>query len=326
MEEHVARLRVGFILTHRFTLTAYAGFVDALRLAADDGDRSQQRFCQWEILGDRKVPSESSCGAWVMPTLEMNRPDDFHYLVVVGGLLHGGQQVPQRAYAFLREAARRGVPLIGLCTGSFVLARAGLMGDYLACVSWFHRLDFEAAFPRCRATSSQKFIIDRDRLTCAGGTSVVPLAAAVIERSIGRPSAVKALRILIEELPQPSRMLQPEAALSRPSTDATVHKAMLLIEQELSKDSSIDELSSYLGIGRRQLERKFRQDIGLAPAEYRQKLRLKHGVSLLQHTDLGIMEIALQCGFQNSASFARATRSAFGLSPTALRREGTAKD
>lgn len=313
---------IGFLLLPQFTLTAFAGFVDALRLAADEGDRSRQRRCRWEILGQPGQHVTSSCGAVVAPTAPRDDPGAYDHLVVVGGLLHGGQKVPPGTEAFLREAAARGVKLVGLCTGSFVLARAGLLDGHVACVSWFHREEFEAEFPDCRVVSNQMFVVDRDRLTCAGGTSVVHLAAYLIERHIGRASAVKALRIMIEEQPLPSRTLQPEAVLSVRSRDELVHKAMLLIEQHLNDTSDVEDLCDTLGIGRRQLERRFRGDIGMSPAEYRQKLRLERGRWLLLNTDLAVTDIALQCGFQSSASFARTVRKAFGTTPMSLRAGG----
>lgn len=312
-------LRVGFLLTPHFTLTAFAGFVDALRLAADEGDRSRPLRVRWAVLDTGHGPVPSSCGASVVPTAPLESAQDHDYLVVVGGLLHGGQKVPARLTTFLREAAAAGVKLVGLCTGSFVLARAGLLDGHVACVSWFHREDFEAEFPECRIVSNQMFVVDRDRLTCAGGTSVVHLAAHVIERSIGRSAAVKALRIMIEEQPLPSRTLQPEEVLSVRSTDSTVHKAMLLLEQQLHSSATIDELCQPLGISRRQLERRFQQDVGLSPAEYRQRLRLERGRWLLQNSDLDITAVSLECGFQNSASFARVVRKALGMTPREVR-------
>lgn len=318
------KLRVGFLLAPRFTLTAFAGFVDALRLAADEGDRSRPLLASWAVLDATQGPVSSSCGASVAPTAPLDSPQDYDYIVVVGGLLHGGQRVPARLTAFLREAATAGVKLVGLCTGSFVLARAGLLEGHLACVSWFHREEFAAEFPDCRIVSNQMFVADRDRLTCAGGTSVVHLAAHIIERTIGRASAVKALRIMIEEQPMPSRTLQPEEVVSVRSTDTVVHKAMLLIEQQLQSPEPIDGLCEPLGIGRRQLERRFQRDVGLSPAEYRNRLRLDRARWLLQNTDLDVTEVSFECGFQDGASFSRFVRKALGMSPRELRQVGRA--
>jgi transcriptional regulator GlxA family with amidase domain len=313
------KLRIGFLLTPRFTLTAFAGFVDALRLAADEGDRSRPLLARWAVLDATDGPVVSSCGATVTPDAPLQSPEHYDYVVVVGGLLHGGQRVPARLTAFVREAAAAGVKLVGLCTGSFVLARAGLLDGHVACVSWFHREEFAAEFPECRVVSNQMFVVDRDRLTCAGGTSVVHLAAHIIERTIGRASAVKALRIMIEEQPLPSRTLQPEQVLSVRSTDTVVHKAMLLLEQQLHSSATIDELCEPLGIGRRQLERRFQKDVGLSPADYRQRLRMERARWLLQNTDLEVTEVSLECGFQDSANFARVVRKALGLSPREVR-------
>ena len=324
-EQTVPPLRVGFLLAPRFTLTAFAGFVDALRLAADDGDRSRPRFCRWEILGT-EGPLVSSCGATVAPTASMETPESYDYLVIVGGLLHGGQQIPDSMYAFLRDAAAKRVPLVGLCTGSFVLARAGLLDEHLTCVSWFHREAFAAEFARLRILSNQMFVVDRDRLTCAGGTSVVHLAAYLIEKAIGRASAVKALRIMIEEQPLPSRTLQPEEVLSERSTDTVVRKAMLLLEQQLHSSQPIEQLCEPLGIGRRQLERRFRRDVGLSPAGYRQRLRMERARWLLQNTDLEVTEVAFECGFHDNTHFARVVRRLLGTTPSHVRAAGkTAK-
>lgn len=327
VQEHVktqAKLRIGFLLAPRFTLTAFAGFVDAFRLAADDGDLSRPVLVQWSILDTMNGPIVSSCGASINPNTPLEAPENYDYVVVVGGLLHGGQKVSPAAQAFLQRAAAKRVKLIGLCTGSFVLARAGLLDGYLSCVSWFHRTEFENAFPSCRVISNQMYVVDRDRLTCAGGTSVVHLAGYIIERTLGRPSAVKALRILIEEQPMPSRTLQPEQIMSVRSTDSVVHKAMLVLEQQLHTPVHIDELCKTLNIGRRQLERRFQQDVGLSPSAYRQRLRLERANWLLTNTDLEVIAIALECGFQNSTSFARLVRQFLGDSPLAIRKAARA--
>src|SRR5262249_3325123 len=148
----------------------------------DDGDRSRQIDCSWEVLGNEDELIVSSCGVHVKPWGEMSNPARFDYIVVVGGIMHGGQKVIRGTNTFLRSAARAGVPLIGLCTGPFVLARAGLLKGYEACVSWFHKEEFADEFPDHSVNSSRLFIVDRDRITCAGGTSVVHLAAHLIER------------------------------------------------------------------------------------------------------------------------------------------------
>jgi transcriptional regulator GlxA family with amidase domain len=315
----VPSLRVGFILLPRFTLTAFAGFVDALRLAADEGDRSRQLRCTWAVMGQKGELVESSCGVKVVTSHDFTALEDFDYIVVVGGVMHGGQKVPRAAVTFLRRAADAGLKIVGLCTGSFALARAGLLDGHLACVSWFHREDFLREFPKCKVVSDQMYVADRNRLTCAGGTSVVHLAAYIIERAVDRASAVRALRIMIERQPLPPRTLQPEPVLSETGRDTVVRKAMLLLEQNLAAPVRIMNLARTLQIGRRQLERRFLTDIGLTPTDYRQRLRMERARWLLENTDLQVAEIASECGFHSSAHFGRVIRQTFKCAPLQLR-------
>jgi transcriptional regulator GlxA family with amidase domain len=318
-------LRVGFVLTPRFTLTAFAGFVDALRLAADEGDRSRQINCEWTILGTPGTAIQSSCGAPVMPLERMENPQRFDYIVVVGGLLHGGQKVPAETYAFLRAAAQAGVALAGLCTGSFVLARAGLLDGYVACVSWYHRDDFIREFPGLRLISNRMFIADRDRLTCAGGTSVVHLAAHLIEKHCGRAYATKSLRIMIEDQPLPANTPQPEAVVTQQARDGLVRRAMLLIEQNLSQPDSLASISGALGISARQLQRRFTGDVGMTPREYRLRLRLERAKWLVQNTNLSLTDVGIECGFGDCSHFSRVFTSRFRTQPSRFRQSARSR-
>lgn len=84
------------------------------------------------------------------------------------------------------------MPLVGVCTGTFALHRAGLMQGYRACVSWFHHADFLERFDGLEPVSDQIFVVDRDRLTCSGGVSSAHLAAFIVERHLGRARASRA--------------------------------------------------------------------------------------------------------------------------------------
>ena len=318
------KIKVAFVLTPRFTLTAFAGFVDVLRLAADEGDRSRQVECQWTVLGQPGESIVSSSGAEVRAWEPLEKPERFDYIVVVGGLLHQGQKVAQPVYSFLKAAAKAGVPLVGLCTGSFVLARAGLLNGYVTCVSWFHRDDFTREFPRLRLVTNQMYMVDRDRMTCAGGTSVVHLAAHLIEKHCGRAFANKSLRILLEDQPLPSNTPQPEAEVARKAQDWFVRRAMLLIEQKLSQPEPINEVVRELGIGIRQLERRFFADVGMTMREYRSQLRLARARWMIENTDLSLTDIGLECGFGGCSHFSRAFNARFRMRPSAVRRHSQA--
>src|SRR6202167_6235545 len=115
---HVARtpLRVGVILADHFTLSAFAVFIDHLRLAADEGDRSRPMHVQWWVMARQRESVLASCGVMIEPTSEFLAPAALDYLVVIGGILHAGPQIDEVTTRYLREVAAARVPLIGVCT------------------------------------------------------------------------------------------------------------------------------------------------------------------------------------------------------------------
>ncbi len=322
MNATVAKLRVGFVLTPRFTLTAFSGFVDTLRLAADEDDRSRPIECTWSILGARNESVTSSCGVEVRTWEAMREPARFDYVVVVGGLMHGGQEVPAGIEPFLSEAVATGVPLIGLCTGCFVLARCGFLDGYTTCVSWFHRDEFMMEFPHLKLISNRLYVADRDRLTCAGGTSVVHLAARLVTRHQSKAVAEQSLRIMIEDHPLPGDTPQPEQVITRTAHDLIVKRAMLLIEQNLSGSNDLGALSDLTGISSRQLQRRFLADIGISAKDYRARLRLSRAKWLVEHTQMSLFEVSFECGFADGAHLSRSFRRHFGAPPSQMRKRG----
>lgn len=162
---------MAFVLAPQFTLLAFSTFVDTLRLAADEGDRSRPIRCAWSVLSHNMRPVRSSCSVAVVPTAELDDSRKHDYVVVVGSLLDG-PPVPGALLDYLRLVARCQVPLVGVCTGTFVLAQLGLLQDRRCCVSWFHYAQLEARVPDLHCSSDELFIVDQDRLTCAGGTPV----------------------------------------------------------------------------------------------------------------------------------------------------------
>ena len=314
-----ARLSIGFILARRFTLCAFANFVDVLRLAADEGDRSRQILCEWTVLSDTMSPLASSCGVVIQPHERLGDPGKFDYLVVVGGLMDEIPNLSPEYSRYLRQAATLGVPLVGVCTGAFILHRAGLMDGYRCCVSWFHHDDFLEQFDGLKPVSDQIFVVDRNRLTCSGGASSAHLAAYLVEKHVGRAQARKSLHIMIIDDAERAETPQPGIPLDLHTDDPMVKKALLLMQQNIDTPIAIDELSRRLGASRRQLERHFQRTIGMAPTLAYKIMRLEYAEFLLRHTQHSVTEIATSTGFCDSSHFIRAFRERRSMTPMAFR-------
>jgi transcriptional regulator GlxA family with amidase domain len=311
-------LRVGFVLCPDFTLVAFSAFVDTLRLAADEGDRSRPIHCRWDVLSHDLGTVRSSAGIEIKPTRVFCDPSEYDYVVTVGGLLHG-QRCSRQQGDFLRRAAAQGVPLVGLCTGSFVLARLGLMEGVRCCVSWFHHEAFTDEFPDLPSTSEDLYVVENDRLTCAGGTSVVHLASHIIESFSGKARAEKALRILIENDIEPDTALQPAPLYSERTKDARIRRAMLLIERSIENPISCEFIARQSHLSVRQLERLFKTELGISPIAYAERLRMERAHELLSNSREPLHQIAIRCGYKNHSHFSVRFKRAYGVSPSVLR-------
>jgi transcriptional regulator GlxA family with amidase domain len=314
-------LRVGFILLPHFTLLPFAGFIDALRLAADEGDQSRQINCQWTVMGYGLTEVASSCGVSVRPWETFRNPADFDYIVVVGGLLHQGTFASEPVIDYLRWADAQHVPLVGLCTGSFALIRAGLMHGRRCCVSWFHYRDLQDELTDVIPVADQLYVDDGDRITCAGGSAATDLAAVLIERHLGRQWARKSLRILALDRARPANTPQPLPANDKHLLveEGRVRRALLIMEQNMARPLTTDAIAGRLNLSKRQLERLFARETGQSLQRLYRSMRLEYGRWLLQGRDNSITTIADECGFADTAHFSRAFRAEFGMAPSEAR-------
>jgi transcriptional regulator GlxA family with amidase domain len=313
------RLRVGFIALKNFTLLPFAGFIDVLRLATDDGDLSRQRACRWSVMSSGGAPLRASCGTVVLADSAFNNPREFDYIVVVGGLLHESPQSDRATDQYLRRAAEAGVPLVGLCTAVFTLVRLGLMSGRRCCVSWYHYWDMKNAFPDVTPIADRLFVVDGPRITCAGGTGAVDLAAWIVTRRLGRSVADKALHILIADRARPADAPQPHVIVDRQARDPRLEDALEFIEQNLAQPPSVDDIADRVGLSRRQLERIFRGEFGVSPWKYSLGRRLRQGHLLLTRTERSVTDIAHECGFADASHFSRHVRTTFGTTPKTVR-------
>jgi transcriptional regulator GlxA family with amidase domain len=158
--KHAPDLSVGFVLTPNYTWLPVAAFIDAMRLAGDEGDRSRRIACNWTVMTEDAAPVMACCGLQISPCQPFVDPTSFDYIAVTGGPLHLARDDEPAVTAYLRRAAMLRVPLIGLGAGSFVLARAGLMEGRRCCVNWYVLDEFKERFPALMPIADQLFLVD----------------------------------------------------------------------------------------------------------------------------------------------------------------------
>jgi transcriptional regulator GlxA family with amidase domain len=316
------KLRVGFILLEKFTLNAFSGFIDAVRLSADVGARSRQIMCGWEIMGPSSVTA--SCGLVAHPSSPLLDPAGFDYIAVCGGNGYLERTQPKWLDDYLQRADLAGVGLIGVCTGTFNIARAGLMQSYVACVHWNVFEAFRDEFPTIDALPDRIFVDAGKRITCAGSAGASDMALHLISRHCGHDKAQQSGRHMI--LPDIRPATYPQAHFYTDLegvSDERVRRAVHLMEQSLNAPLPMPELAKRTGTSQRHLERCFRAARGQTPTGYFRNMRLRYGAWLLTHTRLSVTQIASDAGFADTAHFSREFKELFRTTPSRHRRDGT---
>ena len=308
------------MLLPNFTLTAFATIVDVLRLSADEGDRSRPVRCRWTILGASRRPVTASCGIEVSPWETFGDPGTFDYVIVVGGLLNRGPTVDEATLAFLRRCDRRRIQIAGVCTGSFALAKAGLLVGRKCCVSWYHYPDLLAHVGEVIPVADQLFVQDGRYITCAGGMASLDLGAWIVGRHLGAATVQKSLHIMLADAARASTNAQPQPPSIGAVADEQVRRAVLLIEQRLSDPPRVEAVASAVGLSKRQLERRFKRAVGRSVQVFSRELRAYYGLWLLADTNKSITAVATESGFADSSHFNRSVRALFGDAPSRLRR------
>jgi len=195
------------------------------------------------------------------------------------------------------------------------------MEGYRGTVHWENMASMREEFP-ATILSDELFEIDRDRFTCAGGSAPLDMMLHLIsETKGGKLSANIAEQFMCDRIRghhDRQRMpLQQYLGTNQPMLTEVV----TLMESNIEEPMSLDELSHYVGVSRRQLERLFQKYLSCVPTRYYMDLRLNRARLLLLQTDKSIVDIALACGFVSAPHFTKCYREVFGIPPRDERRQ-----
>ncbi len=313
-------LRLAVLLLPQFTLSAFSLFLDPIRLAADERDGSRQIRCNWRVMTLNGLPVRSSCGVEMYPTASGFSYADIDWLVVVGGLTQSAIHDDDRVLDIIRDAARHDVRIIGLCTGVFSMAAAGVMDDEVCCVSWFHRDEFVSRYDVADVDTTRLFRFGKHHVTCAGGIGAAHVSLELIRRSFGDDAADKCSGIMLMPQYWAHDIEQPMAQLMA-IRSTKVRDALRYMESRIDEPLRMPDVAAVAGVSVRQLERLFRSHLGRSPRNAMTLLRMKKASSYLVEMDMPIIEIALACGFSSPSHFAVTFKEMFGVTPSAYRRQ-----
>lgn len=223
----------------------------------------------------------------------------------------------------LRSALER-VPdearILSICTGSYVLAAAGLLAGRPATTHWRRAEHFQRLFPSVHVDPDVLFVDDGRILTSAGAAAGVDLCLHVIRRDHGALVANAAARSCVvppwRDGGQAQFIERPVPRSSTASTAATREWALARLHDRLS----LADLAAHAAMSVRTFTRRFRVEVGMSPNRWLVQQRVERVRDLLESSDLPVESVAYEAGFGSAASLRQHIRAALGVSPTAYRR------
>ncbi len=209
---------------------------------------------------------------------------------------------------------------VSICSGSYVLAAAGLLDDRPATTHWNLAEEFRRAYPRVRIDEDVLFVDDGDVLTSAGVSAGVDLCLHLIRRDHGVAVTNRAARMCVVP---PWRDGGQAQFIDRPvpePTVATTTATRAWALERLAEPVSLAELAAHARMSLRTFTRRFRDEVGMTPVQWLTAQRLETARHLLESSDLPVDLVAHRSGFGSANSLRQHMRASLGVSPIAYRR------
>ena len=309
--------RFVFLLLDRFTLISFAGAIEPLRIA--NRMLGWQAYT-WRLAGESGRETSCSNGAGFRLDMGLEEIDRDDTIFVCGGI-DVQAATTKSVLNWLRREARRGVAVAGICTGSYTMAKAGLLDGKRATIHWENQDSFLEEFEEVRLTKSV-FVVDGNRMSTAGGTSSLDLVLKIIAQDHGEDLANTVADQLIYNS---IRTDQDTQRLSIPTRIGVRHpklsQVIQIMENNIEEPISPATLAEDVGMSTRQLERLFRRYLNRSPKRYYMELRLQKARNLLMQTDMSVINVALACGFASPSHFSKCYRAHYQTTP--YRERGT---
>ncbi len=312
-EEHPEQ--VGFLLLPEFPIYALILALESLRVANQNAGR---RLFSTHLFSVDGTPVPAGNGMTLAVEHALAEVPFFPTVIVCAGN-RPIQPVTKDLLNWLRRLARHGALLGALDTGTFALAAAGLLDGYQATLHWEAIALFREHYPDL-AVSEQLYVVDRNRMTCAGGIATLDMMLHLIGLKHGRDLAqIVANGFVHGRIRREGEQQRVSADDAFGHVDPRLGRIVRAMEQNIEVPLGAAELAARAGISVRQLERLIRERFGDTPMRYYLKLRLQAARNHLFYGDMPIQDIAAACGFSSPAVLSRSFRAHFGLSPRAFR-------
>jgi transcriptional regulator GlxA family with amidase domain len=241
-------------------------------------------------------------------------------LMIAGGTGIGEAERDEQLVAWVRDAAGRARRVTSVCTGAFILARAGLLDGRRATTHWAYCDRLARRHPLVSVDPDPIYVRDGDVYTSAGVTAGMDLALALVEEDMGAAAAMEVARRLVLFARRPGGQAQFSVQLAAPpAPPGPVRELQAWIAEHVDADLSAAALAERAHISQRTLARAFARELGMTPAAYVESVRVERARAKLEAGGTPLAAIARGCGFGTAETMRRAFHRRLGVSPADYR-------
>ncbi|MDJ0346647.1 DJ-1/PfpI family protein [Streptomyces sp. H10-C2] len=240
--------------------------------------------------------------------------------VVVPGWQPPGAPVSPAVLAALRGAHRRGARIVAICTGAFLLARAGLLDGRRATTHWCRTDQLAAAFSEVEVDPDVLYVDHGDVATSAGTGAGIDLCLHLVRSDHGAAYAAQIARSMVLPPHREGSQLQYAVQPAPARADGSLAPLLEWASSRLDARLTLDRLAEHAGLSSRTLARRFTQQLGTSPGRWLLRQRIEAARVLLEQTDLPVEAIATRVGLASAVNLRHRFRAAIGTTPGAYRR------
>lgn len=223
------------------------------------------------------------------------------------------------AVDWVRQMSRDGSFVASACSGTFLLAEAGLLDGRDATTHWMLEGVFRRRYPRV-SYHGERLLLEYGDLICGGAFSAFnDVLLRLIERYAGREIAMLCARVMLLE---PSRELQQPFAQSgnKHHEDESIARAEAWLKHHFDKKISVEEAADAVAMGGRNFKRRFKAATGETPLEYLQRLRIESAKRQLEQSARSSLNVIWSVGYEDASSFRRLFKKHTGVTMEQYRR------
>ncbi len=218
---------------------------------------------------------------------------------------------------FLQNTASSVRRIASVCTGTFLLAKAGLLADKKVTTHWGAAQDLQQQFPELRVEADALYIKQGNTYTSAGVTAGIDLALSLIEEDLGKSIVSHVAKQLVVFLHRPGNQAQFSNVLkqqsSLPGDMSDFHDWLLA---NLEKAITVETMASQCSLSPRHFARRFAHCMRTTPAKYLESLRVDQARMLLEDGQTSLKTVAYSCGFHSVEQLRRSFSRLLGVTPS----------